>query len=99
MKRYLIEGIIVSMTIAGISGGVCMASDKPADMKPVVNTEAKVAAPAVEEKGADRGNRQHRPVSTSKAAGLKKTTDEPSSGKNKKSGEGKTSSADDWHGQ
>ena len=44
MKKNFIAGVIVSLAVSGLFGGVSFAADKAADAKPAVKTEAKAAA-------------------------------------------------------
>ena len=46
MKKNFIAGVIVSLAISGIFGGVSFAADKAPDAKAAVITEAKADAPA-----------------------------------------------------
>ncbi|MEI8186918.1 MAG: hypothetical protein WCG19_09495 [Chlorobiaceae bacterium] len=46
MKKNFIAGVIVSLAVSGLFGGVSFAADKAADTKPAVTTEAKADAPA-----------------------------------------------------
>ncbi len=45
MKKNFIAGVIVSLAISGIFGGVSFAADKAPDAKAAVTTEAKADAP------------------------------------------------------
>ena len=54
MKKNLIAGVIVSLAMTGLFGGVSFAADKAADAKPAVEVKAEKAPAAPKAKKATK---------------------------------------------
>ena len=68
MKKNLIAGIIVSLAMTGMFGGVSFAADKAADAKPAVEVKADAKAEAPKAKKATKKKAAKKKVSKKKAA-------------------------------